>query len=283
MMVEYTDPALPSDQAALQARSSGLADSAAESVDGSAFGILWDAVQGHGADRTHTGEMVLDDRGRISVAGYIRPFRIPRPMDGPPRPCHSALGLLLEAGLADDPGTDNVTADFDPRQYQELRRNTLADDEGPPTTSVLRFLEGLAAILGLEEALDEGLGAAEVLARTADQTENGAYLAHPTQAKDRSWILDWEPLVRAALSDLVGGTPVSRIAARVDNGLVEGLTRITGVMNVETVVLAGHCFRNRHLRFRAVRALRRQGHRVLLSDGAVKPRRARSRRLQSVN
>ena len=38
--------------------------------------------------------------------------------------------------------------------------------------------------------------AADAMARTAHRGENGAYLTHPTQAPDRAWILDWEPLVR---------------------------------------------------------------------------------------
>lgn len=264
----YSDPDLCSAQAARQARTAGVLEGAADSVDGVALGILWDAVEGRGANRVRNGELVLGDQDNASVAGYIRPFRVPRPLSGPPSPLHAALGLLWEAGLADDPGTDNVTAAFDRAEYQRLRTSLRPGGGAPLTTSMLHFLEGLTAVLGLEFGQGRGPAVADVLAQTADRHQTGAYLTHPTQAPDRAWVLDWEPLVRAALSDLVLGVPVGRIIARIDNGLVEGMTRITGVMNVATVVLAGDCFHSRHLRLRAIRALREQGHRVVLGNGA---------------
>mgnify|MGYP001826907184 FL=1 len=181
---------------------------------------------------------------------------------------HAALGLLWEAGLADDPGTDNVTACFDPMEYRRLRASLGPDGDAPLTTSMFRFLEGLAVVLGLLDEEGDGPRAADFMAQAAHRGEEGAYLTHPTQAPDRAWVLDWEPLVRAALSDLVLGVQVGRIVARIDNGLVEGVTRMTGVMNVSTVGLAGNCFHSRHLRARAIRALREHGHRVLLGAGA---------------
>lgn len=268
MATAYSDPDLGSAQAARQARSAGVLEGAADSIDGVALGILWDAVEGRGPNRVRNGELVLGDGGGASVAGYIRPFRVPRPAVGRPTPLHAALGLLWEAGLADDPGTDNVTAAFDRMEYQRLRRSLRPGGGAPLTTSMLHFLEGLTAVLGLQYGRGRGAAAADALAQTAQRGENGAYLTHPTQAPDRAWVLDWEPLVRAALSDLVMGVPVGRIIARIDNGLVEGMTRITGVMNVATVVLAGDCFHSRHLRLRAIRALREQGHRVVLGSGA---------------
>lgn len=264
MATENSDPVLGPDHAERRARTAGVPEGAAGSVDGIALGVLWDSVEGHGVNRTQTGELVLDDKGRVTVAGYIRPFRVPSPDLGRPGPRHAALGLLVEAGLEDDPGTDNVTAAFAMEEYVRLRRRLQGPSGIPATTSLSLLLEGLTAVLGLPDWRSEGLTAADVMARTAHRGENGAYLTHPTQAPDRAWILDWEPLVRAALSDLVLGVPMDRIVARIDNGLVEGMTRITGVMNVSTVVLAGNCFHSRHLRARAVRALREQGHRVLL-------------------
>lgn len=267
MATEFSDPVLGPEQAFRRACTAGVPEGAAGSVDGVALGVLWDSVEGYGADRVHTGELVLDDRGRVSVAGYIRPFRIPNPDLGHPGPRHAALGLLVEAGLEDDPGTDNVTAAFSADEYRKLHQSLRGPSTLPPTTSLSWLLEGLTAVLGLPDWRGEGLTAADVMAQTAHRGEDGAYLTHPTQAPDRAWVLDWEPLVRAALSDLVLGVPVERIVARIDNGLVEGMTRITGVMNVTTVVLAGNCFHSRHLRARAIRALREQGHRVLLGDG----------------
>ena len=282
MVRVYSDPVLGADQAARQARSSGVFRGAAGSVDGIALGVLWDAVEGRGPDGVRNGELVLDDRGRVTVAGYMRPFRIPQPPSGRAGPRHAALGLLAEAGLADDPGTDNVTASFEPGEYWRLRATLGPQGDAPLTTSMLRFLEGLTIVLGLHDRGVEGLAAADVLAQTAHRSEDGAYLTHPTQAPDRAWVLDWAPLVRAALSDLVRGVPTDRIVARVDNGLVEGMTRITGVMNVSTVVLAGNCFHSRHLRVRAIRALREQGHRVLLGAGARMANPAELRPIQAL-
>jgi hydrogenase maturation protein HypF len=75
-------------------------------------------------------------------------------------------------------------------------------------------------------------------------------------------VADWEPLVRAAIADRRAGVPVSSIAARFHNALVELAVAIARQAGYSDVVLTGGCFQNALLSERVSARLAAEGFRV---------------------
>jgi hydrogenase maturation protein HypF len=79
--------------------------------------------------------------------------------------------------------------------------------------------------------------------------------------------ISFGPLIRAVVSDLETGLPVSRIAAAFHNSLAGLIARIASMVRAErgtdTVVLAGGVFLNRVLLERSRHLLSKAGFRVL--------------------
>jgi hydrogenase maturation protein HypF len=87
--------------------------------------------------------------------------------------------------------------------------------------------------------------------------------------------LDWRRLVEVAVADLRAKEPVSVVAARFHNGLVEAMVAVAKKEGMERVALSGGCFQNRYLLERSVLRLRAEGfqpywhQRIPTNDGGI--------------
>ena len=88
-------------------------------------------------------------------------------------------------------------------------------------------------------------------------------------------VVDWQPALRSALTDLQTGIPASAIAAAFHTGLAAAIAEIARRIGERCVVLSGGCFQNVRLTEAAVAALRAAGHqpvwhqRVPPNDGGL--------------
>lgn len=88
-------------------------------------------------------------------------------------------------------------------------------------------------------------------------------------------LVDWEPALRSALTELRSGTPAGPIAAAFHAGLAAAIVDIARRIGEYSVVLSGGCFQNARLTEAAVAALRAAGHhpvwheRVPPNDGGL--------------
>ena len=88
-------------------------------------------------------------------------------------------------------------------------------------------------------------------------------------------VVDWQPALRSALTDLQSGTPVGAISAAFHAGLAAAIAGIARHVGERCVVLSGGCFQNVRLTEGAVAALRAAGHqpvwhqRVPPNDGGL--------------
>ena len=70
---------------------------------------------------------------------------------------------------------------------------------------------------------------------------------------------DWAPLVSGVMQDSRAGVPVSRIAARFHNALVNWIVEVAEQVKEKQIVLSGGVFQNRYLTERAAAVLESRG------------------------
>jgi len=111
-----------------------------------------------------------------------------------------------------------------------------------------RLFDAVAALCGLQSVISFEGQAAMALEFAADQLADTA--AAPADAyplplsDDLPAVADWEPLVRAVLSDRAAGEPAGRISVRFHNALAELAVAVARRSGCSRVVLSGGCFQN---------------------------------------
>lgn len=237
-----------------------------------ALGVTFDGT-GFGPDGTIWGGEFLEGTvaGSRRVA-HLRVFTLPGGEAAVREPRRVALGLLLEAGLAERGSELGLLDDFEPAERRILERAVERGLNAPETSSAGRLFDGVAALLGLGRTVSHEGEAAMRLEHACDGGEAGAYAfdVRPAAVEPLRGgaprVVDWEPMLRALLDDVARGVPRGRIAARFHNGLADAVARVAGWAAVEDVALTGGCFLNRILLDRSADALAAQGHRVLLNQ-----------------
>jgi len=255
-------------------------------IEGSVLGVAWDGT-GYGPDGTiWGGEFLRCDGASFTRAACLRPFRLPGGDRAAREPRRSALGLLHAMGRVGVDTSDGlVTHAFAPRERDLLVRALDRGLNAPVTTSAGRLFDAVAAIVGLRaRASFEGQAAME-LEFSVDEEVDDAYPftidERVTQyAPGPTWmapgaVVDWEPMIRAILTDVRRGSPVGAVAARFHNTLADMIVATAAHVAESRVVLSGGCFQNRYLTTRTVRCLRQAGfrpywhQRVPPNDGGI--------------
>ncbi|MCS7259850.1 MAG: carbamoyltransferase HypF, partial [Anaerolineae bacterium] len=251
-------------------------------VSGSALGVTWDGT-GYGTDGTvWGGEFLLGDAADFVRVAHLRPFRLPGGEAAVLEPCRVAVALLWDT-LGEEVWERNELAPV--REFSTAQKGLLAQMlrrgvNAPITTSVGRLFDGIAALVGLHQRVSFEGQAAIALEFAADPSVREAY---PLPLEDRRsedtlpsiGVLDWRPLLTAVLDDLQRHVPVSIIAARFHNALVDAMVSVARRVGHARIVLSGGCFQNRWLTEKGAAALRRAGFEVLLhrqvppNDGCV--------------
>jgi len=232
------------------------------------LGIIWDGT-GYGPDGTvWGGEFLLGGFLEVSRMAKLRPFPLPGGEKAIHEPRRSALGILHSSGMDLHSSGDFTRTAFTEEEQRVLNRAVDHRLNSPMTSSAGRLFDALASLLGLcQRSRFEG-EAAMLLEFAADPHERGAYLMayrEPDWQAQGAAILDWEPMVEAALLDQLQGVPLTTIAARIHNGFVDAMARTAEMAGVETVALSGGCFLNHRLLTDAAQALEKQGHQVLVN------------------
>jgi len=232
------------------------------------LGIIWDGT-GYGPDGTvWGGEFMLGGFLEAPRMARLRPFPLPGGEKAVLEPRRSALGILHSSGLDLHSAGDFTSTAFTEEEQRVLNQAVDHQLNCPMTSSAGRLFDALASLLGLcQYSRFEG-EAAMLLEFAADPHERGAYLMsyrEPEWESHGPAVLDWEPMVEAALLDQLQGIPVTTIAGRIHNGLVDAMARTAEMAGVETVALSGGCFLNHRLLSDAVRVLEGRGHQVLVN------------------
>ena len=155
-----------------------------------------------------------------------------------------------------------------------LQQQITSSINAPPTSSMGRLFDAVAALLGIRQTVNyEAQGAIE-LESLVDPDDTGIY---PFTIDGQ--ILDPAPLLRAILNDLRTGVPVPALAARFHNTLADLMQRICLQIRTEReineVALSGGVWQNMTLLKKSIVLLRRDGfkvylhHQVPANDGGI--------------
>ncbi|HTS07729.1 MAG TPA: carbamoyltransferase HypF, partial [Candidatus Eisenbacteria bacterium] len=232
-------------------------------VEGPYLGVSWDGT-GYGLDGSiWGGECFRVENGYYDRVAHLRPFNLPGGDAAIRESWRSAASLLFElkkkspksdeqngmphfSPVLREVGTSNEQAKI--RYMLEKGINTV------PTTSVGRLFDAVASISGLAHQNRFEGQAAMML-----ENEIGALQTEEAYSLNSG---DWAPLLERVLKDRREEVPVSRIAARFHNALVNWIVEVAGKVGEKQIVLSGGVFQNRYLTERAAAVLESSGYKV---------------------
>ena len=257
---------------------------------GPAIGAIYDGT-GYGPDGTiWGGELLAGGAAGFERAGMLWPARLPGGAAAIREPWRMACAWLAAAsGEPDPPLPPTLSGEVASAGWDEVCELVKTGVASPPTTSVGRLFDALAALCGLRPRVSyEGQAAVEFEA-AADLGERGAYPLPLLDAGGRgeggsaggegALLLDVREMVGAVRDDAAAGITLGVVSARVHNALADATARALATeaesRGIEVVALAGGVFQNRLLLERTLDALAPSGLRVLVpralppNDGAI--------------
>ena len=247
---------------------------AENNVEGPYLGVSWDGT-GYGLDGAiWGGEFFRVENNQYERVAHLRPFNLPGGDAAVREGWRSAASLLFEFEKNSQknekrngmPHVSPVLRDVG-IQLSKVQAMLERGINTIPTTSVGRLFDAVASISGLAHQ-NRFEGQAAMLLENeigALQTEEAYSLAGG----------DWASLVADVMRDAHEMVPVSRIAAKFHNALVNWIVEVADKVGEKQVVLSGGVFQNRYLTELAAATLELRGYtvhthqRVPPNDGGI--------------
>jgi hydrogenase maturation protein HypF len=246
-------------------------------VTGPVLGVAWDGT-GLGDDGTiWGGEFIVVDGSGLRRAAYLRPFRLPGNERAVMEPRRSAIGVLFEIygeELFSMEGIKSLES-FDVTERGVIHRMLTGVVNCPLTTSAGRLFDAVASITGVRQKTSfEGQAAMELEFAAEGRGTDGVYEFRITDAGGQ-YLIDWEPVINAILSDMHDPSVSPLAAAKFHNTLARIISDVAQLIGLKAVLLTGGCFQNKYLTERASGALKSAGFkpywhcRVPPNDGGI--------------
>jgi len=239
--------------------------------------------------------------------GHLRTFLLPGGEQAVREPRRSAAGLLYEILGESAFRMDKLPPilAFSEKERGMLRAVLEKGINAPRTSSAGRLFDAVSSLAGIRQITNhEGQAAMELefalegaetddeypfeFARVAAERDPGSSTTLRSDAGSESCpeparlireqgvvIADWEPMVRAILSDVSSGAGAGLISAKFHNTLAGAIAKMALRIGENRVVLTGGCFQNRYLTERTVSCLERAGlrpywhQRIPPNDGGI--------------
>lgn len=126
------------------------------------------------------------------------------------------------------------------------------------TSSMGRLFDAMSSIAGIRHTNHYDAQAAIELECAAVRDAGGAYEFNIDQAST-PMVIDWRPVIKAALEDRQGGVPPGIISMKFHNAVVDMIVKVCSLIHQRTglksVVLSGGAFQNRYINSAARRKL----------------------------
>jgi hydrogenase maturation protein HypF len=154
--------------------------------------------------------------------------------------------------------------------WEQVQRLALSGLSSPPTTSIGRLFDAVAALCGLRTEINyEGQAAIELEA-ACDPRERGSYPIAVTAEPGPGIVIDPRETILAILDDLARGAGAGTVASRfhraVASATVSACVSAASSHGSELVVLSGGVFANRRLLSLTADGLAAGGLRVLVPE-----------------
>jgi hydrogenase maturation protein HypF len=243
------------------------------------IGLAYDGT-GYGTDGTiWGGEVLLSTWGSFERVAHLKAVPMPGGAAAIRRPARMALGLLygLGGGLFDHPGLAGLRRRLAKGELTTLLAMMDRGLNSPPTSSMGRLFDAVAALAGVRDDADyEGQAAIELeaIAAPPDPAPYRFEIAGSGPV-----ILDPTPVVMAVLDDVAAGISPSIISSRFHDAVVDASVRVASSTSRQAgttkVALSGGVFMNRRVLSGVVSGIERVGltpllHRQLpVNDGGV--------------
>ena len=249
----------------IQHHQAHVAACAAENgVEGPYLGVSWDGT-GYGLDGAiWGGEFFHVDADKYDRIAHLRPFGLPGGDAAVREGWRSAASLFFEDFGGSECGDSRLPAEQNVAKIRDMLARGI---NTVPTTSVGRLFDAVASIIGVAHQ-NRFEGQAAMLL----ENEIGALRTEEAYPLQRG---DWAPLISEVLRDKRAGVPVSVIAARFHNALVNWIVEVAASVGLKQIVLSGGVFQNRYLTERAAAVLESHGYvvhthqRVPPNDGGI--------------
>ena len=250
------------------------------------------------------GEVLVASLTGYRRAAHLRSWRLPGGAAAVRDARRCAYALLAAHNLLEHPGAEALLATFASDERVLIHTMVERGLNSPLTSSMGRFLDALAALLGIcEHATYEGEPAIELeaaaqrAARGAAQTVTlphavwapmsvetppdvaGTPPATPYDAAETPFIIDFGPMLAAVLDALADGADRDALALAIHHAVARSMadaaTRVARRERLTAVALSGGCFMNRLLLTEIARRLSAAGlivlapHDIPVNDGCI--------------
>jgi hydrogenase maturation protein HypF len=243
---------------------------------GPAVGLTWDGT-GYGEDGTiWGGEILVGDAHAYRRVASLWPFRLPGGGRAIKEPWRIAYSLLIEAFEGDVPREIPLGRSLHETTRGILDRMLQKGIQAPITTSMGRLFDGVSALLGLvREATHQ--------AEAAQQLEYAAWMGigdappYPLPLVEVEGLLrlDWRPMIRQMVEEILNGASPEHMAFRFHRSLVDAIDPLLARFPDLPVVCGGGVFLNRLLDEMLLEKMRQRDrlcllpHRLPPTDGAL--------------
>jgi hydrogenase maturation protein HypF len=236
-------------------------------LEGSVLGVAWDGT-GFGSDGTvWGGEFLITERSRFERYAHLRNISLAGGDLAVREPWRAARSYVLDAFdnvALREVGWHNSIPSAKVRMLDALLEKRIHIFE---TSSCGRLFDAVASLVGLHQTVSYEGQAAAALEAIADSSSEAYEFAI---AGTRPAQVDMRPTVRQIVEERQGGVPVSAIAARFHNTLVEVVGEVCVRMRQQTgltrVCLSGGCFQNARLLGGCVHRLRSDAFEVFFQQ-----------------
>ena len=258
--------------------------------EGPAIGMAFDGT-GYGTDGAiWGGEILVATRAAFRRALHLEYVPLPGGAAAIKRPGRMAASYLLSVLEPEEAALAMHRTGLDAAEAGIVAHLVGTGLNAPPTSSMGRLFDGVAALCGLR-TVARYEGEAAILLEMAAHRASGETAAYPLSWEARPGpnrgetplpqesIIPLAPLFRAVLRDLDAGVEVPVIARRFHNGVAaltsEAARYLREVSGIKAVALTGGVFQNRLLTRLAGETLAKDGLTVLLhrqvpcNDGGI--------------
>ena len=233
---------------------------------GPAIGLALDGT-GYGTDGAiWGGEVLVADLAGFTRAAHIGYVPLPGGATAIREPWRMAVAYLLEA--FGDEGLEKdlpMLREIGPERVGVVAQMTRRGLNAPPTSSLGRLFDGVAALAGIRSKVTFEGQAAMMLEMVADAGDAKPYEFQWTMETPRR--MSPGPIIRGVVADLDAGVPVPIISARFHQTITAAFAEICAHFRKETginrVALSGGVFQNVRLLKGMIRWFENMGFDVL--------------------